>query len=294
MSFDIQQVITDKIIKAIEAGAGKWVMPWHNGNGVMVAPVNQDGRDYRGMNSWLLMIAAQDAGYNSNVWGTYKGWLAKGCTVRKGEKSTMVVFWKSTKYTKQNEAGEDVDKKGLLLRYYNVFNSDQVEGYTAKEVPVLTPAERIEQADAFFNKCEAIVNHGGSRAFYAPSRDTIQLPEFKQFKDAESYYSTRGHETVHWTGHETRCKREFGHRFGDKAYAFEELVAELGAAFLCAHLGLENEPRPDHAQYIENWLQVLKDDKRAVFTAASKAQAAFDFLTKKEEVEEVVDEAVAA
>jgi antirestriction protein ArdC len=294
MSFDIQQVITDKIIKAIEAGAGKWVMPWHNGNGVMVAPVNQDGRDYRGMNSWLLMIAAQDAGYNSNVWGTYKGWLAKGCAVRKGEKSTMVVFWKSTKYTKQNEAGEDVDKKGLLLRYYNVFNSDQVEGYTAKEVPVLTPAERIEQADAFFNKCEAIVNHGGSRAFYAPSRDTIQLPTFEQFKDAESYYSTRGHETVHWTGHETRCKREFGNRFGDKAYAFEELVAELGAAFLCAHLGLENEPRPDHAQYIENWLQVLKDDKRAVFTAASKAQAAFDFLTKKEEVEEVVDEAVAA
>jgi antirestriction protein ArdC len=288
MAFDIAQIVTDKIVKAIEAGTKNWSMPWHNAGSM---PVSIDGRGYRGMNVWLLLIAAEDAGYSSNVWGTYKAWLKKGNPVKKGEKGTMVVFWKVSQYTKQNDAGEDVDKKGMLLRYYTVFNSAQVEGYEPKPVVELSVEERNANAEAFFNNCEAVVNHGGNRAFYAPSRDTIQLPKFEQFKSAESYYAVRGHETVHWTGHESRCAREFGKRFGDQAYAFEELVAELGSAFLCAHLGLSNEPREDHACYIKNWLDVLKGDKKAVFTAASKAQAALDFLTKEEEVEEVEEAA---
>jgi antirestriction protein ArdC len=293
MAFDIAQTVTDHIIRSIEAGAGKWVMPWHNVSGGMnVDPINiTTGRRYRGMNVWLLMIAAQNAGYDSNVWGTYKAWQAKGATVRKGEKSTMVVFWKQTNYKLKDENGEETDKKGMMLRYYNVFNSAQVDGYTPKEIPVLPIEQRIENAEAFFEALGADIQHGGNRAFYAPSKDKIVLPEFKQFKDAESYYATRGHETVHWTGHESRCAREFGRRFGDNAYAFEELVAELGSAFLCAHLGLANEPRPDHASYINNWLEVLKGDKKAVFTAASKAQAALDFLTKEEEEEEVAEAA---
>jgi antirestriction protein ArdC len=289
--FDIAQVVTDKIIKAIEAGTDKWQMPWHAVNGMAVAPASIDGRAYRGMNVWLLMIAAEEAGYDSNVWGTYKAWLKKGCPVQKGAKGTLVVFWKRTDYKTKNDSGEDVAKKGMLLRYYTVFNSEQVEGYEPTRVEPLPIEERIANAETFFNNCEAVVHHGGNRAFYAPSQDSIQLPLFEQFKSAEGYYATRGHETVHWTGHESRCAREFGRRFGDHAYAFEELVAELGAAFLCTHLGLSNEPRPDHAQYIKNWLDVLKSDKKAVFTAASKAQAALDFLTKSEEDEEEVAEA---
>ena len=292
-SFDIAQHVTDMIVKAIEAGAGKWEMPWHKVGGIMSEPVNVLGRAYRGMNLWLLMIAAENAGYTSNVWGTYKMWAAKGAQVKKGEKSTMVVFWKRTDYKAKDEAGEEIDKKGLLLRYYNVFNEQQVEGYEPKEVPVVISAEqRIENADKFFAATGAVVNHGGNRAFYAPSRDTIQLPEFSQFKSPEAYYATLGHETVHWTGHETRCDRKLNvNRFGDEAYAFEELIAELGSAFLCAHLGIVNEPRPDHAQYIQGWLKALKGDKRAVFHAASKAQAALDFLTKEEEEDETVAEA---
>lgn len=292
--FDIHQVITDKIVNAIESGVkgSEWKMPWHNVNGMGVAPVNvTNGRHYRGMNTWLLMIEAEDKGYSSNVWGTYKAWEAKGCKVQKGSKSTMVTFWKKTKYTIQNEAGEDTDKAGMFLRYYNVFNADQVEGYVAKEVPVLPIAERIDHAEAFFAGLGANVKHGGNRAYYSSHHDFIQLPLFEQFKDRESYYATSGHEHVHWTSHKSRCDRELGRRFGDQAYAFEELVAELGSAFLCAHLGLSNEPRPDHAQYVANWLTVLKGDKKAVFTAASKAQAALDFLTKKEEAEEAMESA---
>ena len=292
-SFDIAQHVTDLVIKSIEAGAGKWVMPWHRVGGFLNEPVNQSGRPYRGMNTWLLMMAAEEHGFTSNVWGTYKNWLAKGAQVKKGAKSTMVVFWKRTEYKAKDEAGEETDKKGLLLRYYNVFNAEQVDGYEPKEVPVvLTPKQRIEKAEAFFNSCDAVVKHGGNRAYYIPSQDYIQLPEFDQFRDAESYYATRGHETVHWTGHKDRCDRLLNiNRFGDEAYAFEELIAELGSAFLCAHIGIVNDPRPDHAQYIQGWLKALKNDKRAVFHAASKAQAALDFLTKQEEVEEVEEAA---
>lgn len=297
-SFDIAQTVTDLIVKAIEAGAGKWEMPWHKVGGVMTYPVNiTNGKHYRGMNVWLLMIAAEHAGYASNVWGTYKAWADKGAQVRKGEKSTMVVFWKPTEYKQKDEAGEETDRKGMLLRYYNVFNASQVEGYEPKVAPSLPVNERpvnerIEVAETFFANTGAIVNHGGNRAFYAPSKDTIQMPKFAQFKEPEGYYATLGHETIHWTGHESRNNRLLNiNRFGDEAYAVEELIAELGSAFLCAHLGIVNEPRPDHAQYIQSWLKALKGDKKAVFHAASKAQAALDFLTKEDASKEVAEAA---
>lgn len=292
-SFDIAQHITDQIVKAIEAGAGKWQMPWHTVGTAMVEPVNiTTGKPYRGMNTCLLFAAAQEAGHTSNVWGTYKAWSAKGAQVKKGEKSTMVIFWKRTEYKQKNEAGEEEDKKGLLLRYYNVFNQCQVEGYEPPEVPVLSTEQRIENAEKFFDGLDIEVKHGGNRAYYIPSKDYIQMPEFKQFKQAEGYYTTLGHETVHWTGHESRLQRLLNTtRFGDEAYAFEELIAELGSAFLCAHLGIANDPRPDHAQYIQGWLKALRGDKRAVFHAASKAQAALDFLTKQEEPVEMEEAA---
>ena len=177
--------------------------------------------------------------------------------------------------------GEDTPKAGsrlLFTRGYSVFNAGQVDGYTAKaeaETPLL---ERMEHAEAFFRSIGATVRHGGNQAFYSPASDHIQMPPFQAFNESVSYYSVLGHEHTHWTATAERCDRQLGKRFGDNAYAAEELIAELGAAFTCAHLGLSTEPREDHAQYIQSWLRVLKADKRAIFTAASKAQQACDWL----------------
>lgn len=285
--FDIYQHVTDRIVAAIESGnVGTWRMPWHhqapdNVRGFAMQPTNVAGRPYRGVNVWLLMSEKLAKGYNSDVWGTYKAWQAAGAHVKKGEKGTLIVFWKQLTIRERDEVtGEDKAKKILLARGYSVFNADQVADWQpkAKPVKVRTVAERIEHAETFFGKLPVTVNHGGNRAYYSPSGDFIGMPTFEQFKTPMDYYATLGHENVHSTGHATRCNREFGNRFGDQAYAFEELVAELGAAFLCAHLELTNEPRADHAAYVNNWLKVLKGDKRAVFTAASKAQAGVDWL----------------
>src|SRR4029077_1296617 len=157
------------------------------------------------------------------------------------------------------------------------------EGYTPK-ADVETPIEqRIESAEQFLSRINARVLHQGNRAYYSPDSDTITLPPFAAFFTPLDYYSTRAHETGHWTAAAGRCNRELGKRFGDNAYSVEELIAELTAAFVCAHLGLSNEPRPDHSQYIGSWLRVLKADKRAIFTAASKAQQAADFMIQQSE-----------
>jgi antirestriction protein ArdC len=165
-----------------------------------------------------------------------------------------------------------------------------VDGYDTskpvkRDIADLSESERIEHAEAFFLATGSTGRHGGNRAYYTTGDDHIQMPEFGQFRDGVSYYAVLGHEHVHWTGHKSRCDREFGKRFGDQAYAFEELVAELGSAFLCAELGLVNEPRQDHAAYLASWLTVLKNDKRAIFTAASKAQAAVDHLNSLQAAE---------
>lgn len=243
-------------------------------------PVNVAGRRYRGVNVPLLWATADAVGYRSNVWGTYKQWTERKAQVRKGEKATMVVFWKQLQFDTKDEGD---DGKRLMARAYFVFNADQVDGWDAsqpsgKSREDLSEDERIASAEEFFRNTGSVVRHGGNRAFYAPSRDVIAMPDFGQFRDGISYYATLAHEHVHWTGSKGRCDREFGKRFGDQASAFEELVAELGAAFLCSHLGLANEPREDHAAYVASWLAVLRSDKRAIFTAASKAQGAVDYL----------------
>jgi len=284
---DIYQHVTDTIVSALESGsAGKWVMPWHSvaqegHKGFAIMPSNVDGRGYRGINVWLLMSAKLAAGYTSDTWGTFKAWKAKGASVRKGQHGTLIVFWKPIEIAELDAKGKP---KVIPIAWgYNVFNADQVENYTPKAKPTVAPELRIASAESFYTAVPAIVNHMGNRAFYNVNRDCVTLPPFAQFKTPEDYYSTRGHETVHWTGHATRMKREFGQRFGSDAYAIEELVAELGAAFLCAHLQISNEPRPDHAAYLANWLSVLKSDKKAIFTAASQAQKAVDFIIAKAE-----------
>jgi antirestriction protein ArdC len=286
---DVYQTVTDRIVAMIERGADKWQMPWHvapaGEPGAPVAmPRNVTGRAYRGVNVPLLWASAEAFGYPSPIWATYKQWEERGAQVRRGEKSTLVVFWKRIEVASEPD-GDDSDgdsETRLIARGYAVFNAAQVDGFdpppTAGGAAKRPEPQRIEAAEAFFRNTGAAVRHGGNRAFYTTAGDFIQMPELRQFVAADRYYSTLAHEHVHWTGAAHRCAREFGKRFGDEAYAFEELVAELGAAFLCADLSLSNEPRPDHAAYIANWLTVLRNDKRAIFTAASKAQAAADFL----------------
>lgn len=296
-SFDIYQHVTDKIVAAIESGvAGKWRMPWHqqapdNVRGFAMRPMSVSGHSYRGINVWLLMSEKLANGYASDVWGTYKAWQAAGAHVAKGQKGTLIIFWKRIIIEDRDTKEE---KPILIAKGYNVFNADQVEGWEPKARPVKTAAERIETAETFFATIPATVNHGGNRACYIPLIDEINMPTFAQFKTPEDYYSVRGHETVHWTGAKSRCDREFGKRFGDEAYAFEELVAELGAAYLCAHLEIANEPRPDHASYLAHWLDVLKADKRAIFTAASAAQKAVDFIIGHSEAAEAEEGGEAA
>ncbi len=255
-------------------------MPWHTSGKFAFSPINVTSRKpYRGINTLCLWSAAQTKGYNSAEWATYQQWQEKGGQVRKGEKSTTVVFWRFANESKEGQDGETLSSSRLLFtRGYAVFNAAQVDGYTPKVEIDLPMPERIERADRFFTAIGADVSHGGNRAYYAPATDHIQMPPFAAFKDNVSYYSTLSHEHTHWTANSSRCDRQLGKRFGDNAYAAEELIAELGAAFTCAHLGLTTEPREDHAQYIQSWLRVLKADSKAIFTAASRAQQATDWM----------------
>ena len=273
---DVYARVTSQIVNAIEQGVSNWRMPWHTSGRFAFSPVNVTSRKpYRGINTVCLWAAAQSKGYERGEWGTYQQWQERGAQVRKGEKATLVVFWKFANNAAETDDDDDTPKSGsrlLFTRGYSVFNAAQVDGYTPKVDAETTIEQRIEQAEVFFRGINARVIHQGNRAFYSPADDTITLPPFGAFFSAMDYYSTRAHETGHWTSRTDRCSRELGKRFGDNAYSVEELIAELTAAFVCAHLGLSSEPRPDHAQYIQSWLGVLKADKRAIFTAASKAQ----------------------
>jgi len=251
---DVYRRVTDAIINAIEAGVSNWRMPWHASGRFAFSPINVTSKKpYRGINTVCLWAAANAKGYESGEWGTYAQWQERGAQVRKGEKATLVVFWKFANNASETDDGEDTPKAGsrlLFTRGYSVFNAAQVDGYTPKADAETSIEQRIESAEQFFSRINARVVHQGNRAFYSPDTDTITLPPFAAFFTAIDYYSTRGHETGHWSSREGRCNRELGKRFGDNAYSIEELIAELTAAFTLAHLGLSSEPRPDHAQYI--------------------------------------------
>jgi antirestriction protein ArdC len=284
---DVYASVTAQIIDAIEQGVSNWRMPWHTSGRFASSPINVSSKKpYRGINTLSLWAAAESKGYDSGEWGTYKQWQERGAQVRKGEKATLVVFWKFANASADDADGPDdttppAGSRLLFTRGYSVFNAAQVDGYTPKAETESTLNECIEQADAFFKSIGAMVRHGGNQAYYAPASDHIQMPPFQAFVESVPYYSTLAHEHTHWTANGGRCDRQLGKRFGDNAYAAEELIAELGAAFTCAHLGLSTEPRADHAAYITSWLKVLKADKRAIFTAASKAQQATDWMIQR-------------
>jgi antirestriction protein ArdC len=282
MSADLYQRVTDQIIALLEAGAkaNDWRRPWNTTANDPFSPINVASRKpYRGVNTVNLWATAQAKAYTGGEWGTFKQWKEIGAHVRRGEKSALCVFWKFSRET-DDELGEvpNGKQRPVMTNFYHVFNSDQVEGYEPRVEDLGTETQRIARADKFLKKVGAKLKHAGNRAFYNRGDDSITLPRVQQFHSIVDYYSTSFHEHTHWTGHASRLDREMGKRFGDMAYAAEELVAELGAAFLCARLGIENNPREDHAQYIDSWLKVLRKDSRAIFIAAGRAQRAADLM----------------
>ena len=282
---DIYTRVTAKIIADLEAGTPTWQKPWSTDNlaSRITRPLRHNGIAYRGLNIILLWAASVSHAHTNATWMTYRQALELGGQVRKGAKGELVVYADTFRKTETDDAGQDRDIKIPFMKGYTVFNVSQIknlpEVYYAKPEPVLDAPERDEQAEAFFAATDAEICHGGNRAYYAVEPDYVQMPPFECFETQEAHFATLGHEMTHWTRHATRLNRSFGRkRWGDKGYAQEELVAELGAAFLAADLGLSLEPREEHAAYIEHWLRGLKNDKRFIFQAAAHAQRAVDYL----------------
>lgn len=277
---DVYSQITDRIVEALENGTAPWQQPWET---PISLPLRHNGQAYQGINIVILWLETFEKGYSSPYWMTYKQAQELGGQVRKGERAQHIVYATTVTKTESDDTGEEIDKTFGFLKSYAVFNANQIDGLPEHYYPIATPVDQsvpgLEQAETFFNQVGATVEHGGAKAFYSIDRDKIRMPNVADFKDLASYYAVRAHETIHWTRHSSRLDRSFGRkRFGDEGYAMEELVAEIGSAFLCADLGITSEVREDHSAYIAAWLQVLKNDKRAIFTAASHAQRAFSFL----------------
>ena len=280
---DLYSRVTDRIIDDLAAGVRPWMKPWSSApsEGRIARPLRHNGVPYRGMNIILLWGEAVAKGFTSPSWMTYKQAQEQGGQVRKGETGSLVVYADRYIKTETDDHGDESEREIAFMKGYTVFNVEQIDGLPTPDAkPPVAPEPLVlhHAAEVFFDATGASFRHGGDRAFYAPARDFIQLPPAEAFLDAESYAATKAHELIHWTGHSGRNAREFGKRFGDRAYAFEELVAELGAAFLCADLGITPETRADHAAYLAQWLAVLKEDKRAIFSAAAHAQRAADYL----------------
>ena len=284
---DIYTRITGRIVEDLEQGVRPWMKPWNAANtaGRITRPLRHNGEPYGGINVLLLWSEGMARGYTSSTWMTFKQAIALKASVRRGETGTTVVF--ASRFTKSeaDENGNETDREIPFLKSYTVFNVEQIDGLPEQnENPpeaVIDPVERIAHADRFFGNTGAIIRHGGKQAFYAPSSDHIQMPHFESFRDGPSYYATLSHELTHWTAPKQRVGRDLSRYATDKSErAREELVAELGSCFLSADLGIvpELEPRPDHASYLQSWLKVLSNDKRAIFQAAAHAQRAVSFL----------------
>lgn len=276
---DIYARITNQIIDQLEAGVRPWTQPWTGGRPV-TRPLRHDGTPYTGINILLLWSEAFSRSFAAPTWMTFRQALALGAHVRKGETGSTVVYANQLVRTEADDAGQETERRIPFLKAYTVFNVEQIDdlpdAWRPEPVQPVNPDERLEAVEGFFSGLGVAVRHGGSAAWYDPESDHVQMPPFETFRDAVAYYATLGHECVHWTGHASRLARDFSR--SKQAYAREELVAELGAAFLCADLQLELEPREDHAAYLGHWLEVLRADKRFLFSAAAHAQRAVAWL----------------
>lgn len=278
--------ITERIIADLEAGVQTWKQPWDTLGGISL-PLRANGEAYQGINTLMLWATAGERGYRAQRWMTYRQALALGGQVRKGEASTLVVYYGQAQ-SADDAAGEESEARAFrFLKGYPVFNVEQIDGLDAEFYPAPVTVEptrmhaRNPGIEAFLEQTGASISWMGDQAYYAPGPDHIRLPELPLFVDVEQAYATAMHELVHWTGAKHRLDREFGKRFGDNRYAMEELVAELGAAFLGAHFGLRPDHITNHSEYVGHWLSVLKSDNRAIFNAAGQAQKAVDFILSK-------------
>jgi len=285
---DVYSRITGQIVASLEKGVRPWVKPWNaeHAAGRITRPLRHNGQPYSGINVLSLWMSAAAQDFAAPIWMTFRQALELGANVRKGEKGSLVVYANAITRTEHNDkTGEDVEREIPYMKGYTVFNVEQIDAlpeiYYAKAAPTLDPVARIQHAEKFVSSLGATIKHGGNRAYYAQELDYVQMPPFECFRDAESYYGTILHELSHWTKHPSRLARDFGRKqWGDEGYAQEELVAELGASFLCADLELATEPREENASYVSNWLEILKQDKRFIFSAAAHAQRAADFIHK--------------
>ena len=298
---DTYEAVTAAIVAQLEAGTKPWKMEWQTGGAGGAMPLRHNGQQYRGINVLILWAAAAQAGYRSATWMTFKQAIELGGAVRKGEKGTHIVFFKPLTIKEKNAAGEVEDKEIRMIKTYCVFNVDQIEGLPERFAPapveVVAGLERDQAAEAALRSCGAEIREGGDRAFYAPGPDVVVMPDLHRFTNAGAYLATLAHELCHWTGHASRLGRELLNKFGSKDYAFEELVAEIGAAFVGSRLGIVGDHIDNHAAYLASWLKALKNDKRMIFRAASLAQAAADLVLAQAgagELEDVVQVARAA
>ena len=273
----IYQEVTNSIIEQLEKGAAPWIKPWSADSTADKNIVSQ--KPYAGINRLILGMSSMCQSFNTPIWGSFKQWQALGASVRKGEKGTKIIFYSPV--TKENKVTGDSETYNLIKAYF-VFNASQVDGIEIAPVsPPDTPFNSIYEAEQRISKTGAIISHGGDAAFYSPSHDKIQLPNKATFQDAGSYYATAFHELTHWTSAKTRLDRTLGTKFGNPEYAFEELVAEMGAAFLCQDYRIKGELR--HAGYIQNWLKACRSDDKAIFKASALAQKAANYINLLDE-----------
>lgn len=286
---DVYSHITAQIVEHLEKGVRPWIRPWSAAHpaGRITRPLRHNGQPYSGINILSLWMSAVSQNFAAPIWMTYRQASELNAHVRQGGKGSAVVYANAiTRTERDDKTGQDVEREIPYLKGYTVFNVEQIEGlpeiYYAKAVPTLDPVARIDHAEKFFANMGATVKHGGTRAYYAQESDYVQMPPFEAFRDPESYYSTLAHEMTHWTKHPQRLDRDLGRKtWGDEGYSREELVAELGSAFLCADLELHQEPPEENAAYVATWLEVLKNDTRSLFAAAAHAQRAADYLNQK-------------
>lgn len=272
---DVYQIITDRIIDMLEKGTVPWQKPWTSGP--MAMPKNLvSNKMYNGINIFLL--ATQ--GFDSPYWLTFKQAQERGGHVKKGEKGSPCIFWKI--YEKEDENAENGVKKLPCLRYYTVFNADQCEGIDAPKIDIVTypENEKIEKAEniQLYMQNRPTITYGGSSAYYNMTSDLVNVPKLERFEKPAEYYSALFHELAHSTGHQSRLNRDMSGCFGSNPYAKEELIAEMTAAFLCSHCGIEVTTLENSAAYIQGWLKALRNDKKLVINAAAAAQKAANYI----------------
>ena len=280
---DLKQTITDRIISLMEAGPESWQKTWKDAAAAGMPTNAITNQPYKGINVLVLWSHRIEQGFQSNKWMTYRQAKSVGAQVRKGERSITCIYFQMVEKKKNKEGAEDKKEFFPLMRAFNLFNLDQIDNVPdeLKDEIIGQPKPDFDfnaKAEEFLQATGAKITHRGNRAFYRPSTDEIILPQPEAFITPENYYATACHELTHWTGHQRRLARDFEGRFGDESYAFEELVAELGASFLCGHFGFIDATVENHASYLSSWIKVLKNDKNAIFIAARHASNAYDYL----------------